>query len=158
MTEEASQNWVELSSLNEVRLIVLWQETNNFDEINYYFMNNYWNKIKNFVKLIWKVSTRGKNWSDFKALHSVQFQWENWSKIKIPSLNSLARFRNYRMKLIVWMTRDILRMLNQFAVDYPTFPVNQRYSHLIVIFGDCWAATISRQIFGIRMACRETFL
>ena len=30
---------MELSSLNEVRLIVLWEETNNFDEINNFFMN-----------------------------------------------------------------------------------------------------------------------
>ena len=42
---------MELSSLNEVRLIVLWQETNNFDEINNFFLNNYWNKIENFVEL-----------------------------------------------------------------------------------------------------------
>ena len=29
-------------------------ETNNFDEINNFFMNNYWNKIGIFVELIWK--------------------------------------------------------------------------------------------------------
>ena len=49
-------------------------------------------------------------------------------------------------------------MLNQYAVDYPTFPVNRRFFHLIVILGDCLAAMISRQIFGIRMVYRETFL
>ena len=27
------------------------------------------------------------------------------------------------------MIREILKMLNQYAVDYPTFPVNRRYSH-----------------------------
>ena len=27
-----------------MRLIVLFKETNNFDEINNFFMNNYWNK------------------------------------------------------------------------------------------------------------------
>ena len=43
---------MELMSLKEVRLIVLVQDTNNFDEINNFFMNNYWNKIGNFVKLI----------------------------------------------------------------------------------------------------------
>ena len=55
-------------------------------------------------------------------------------------------------------------MLNQYAVDYSTFPVNQRYFHFTVILegceavlGECWAATISRQIFGIRMVYRETF-
>ena len=42
---------MKLSSLNEVRLIVLRQDVNNFDEINNFFMNNYWNKIGIFVKL-----------------------------------------------------------------------------------------------------------
>ena len=39
-----------------MRLIVFLKETNNFDEINNFFMmNNYWNKIENFVKLMkWK--------------------------------------------------------------------------------------------------------
>ena len=39
------------------------------------------------------------------------------------------------MKLIVWMIREIFKMLNQDAVDYPTFPVNRRYFHLFVIQG-----------------------
>ena len=38
---EVSKNWMEFSSLNELRSIVLWQETNNFDEINSFFMNNW---------------------------------------------------------------------------------------------------------------------
>ena len=42
-------------------LIMLLQAMNNFDEINNFFMNNYWNKIENFVKLMLKVSTRWKN-------------------------------------------------------------------------------------------------
>ena len=118
---------MELSSLNEVRLIVLIKETNNFDEINNFFMNNYWNKIEIFVKLMWKVSMRWKNWSDFKGLHSIHFREENWSKIETLSLNSRPRFRNYRMKLIVWMIREILKMLNQYAADNPTLPVNMRF-------------------------------
>ena len=39
MIEEESRSWMELSSLNEVRLIVLMQETNNLHEINNFFMN-----------------------------------------------------------------------------------------------------------------------
>ena len=35
------QNWIELSSLNEVRLIMLVQETNDVDKIINFFMNNY---------------------------------------------------------------------------------------------------------------------
>ena len=125
--EDVSRNWMELSSLNEEKLIVVMQETNNFDEINNFFTNNYWNKIVIFVKFMWKVSMRWKHWSDFKGLHSIQCQEEDWSKIETLSLNSLVRFRNYRMKLIVWMIREILKMLNQYAVDNPTLPVNLRF-------------------------------
>ena len=52
-------------------------------------------------------------------------------------MNSRPEFRNYRMKLIVWMSREILKMLNQYAVDYPTLPVNLRYSHLFEILAEC---------------------
>ena len=75
MIEEVSKNWMELSSLNEVRLIVLWQETNNFDKINNFFIHNYWNQMGIVVKLMWKVSMRWKNWSDFKGIHSMDF-WQ----------------------------------------------------------------------------------
>ena len=78
-----------------------------------------------FVKLMRKASLWWKNWSDFKAQHSTLFRGENWSKIEILYLNSQARFGNYRMKLIVKMFREIFKVLNQYAVDSPTLPVNQ---------------------------------
>ena len=63
------------------------------------------------------------------------------------------------------MIRLILKMLNEYAVDYPTFPVNLRYSHLFEILAECqavlWecrAATMGRQTCGTRMVYRETFL
>ena len=85
------------------------------------------NKIEIFVKLMRKVLMRWKDWSDFKGLHSIEFQGEDWSKIETLYLNSQARFRNYRMKLIAWMIREILKMLNQYAVDNPTLPVNPAF-------------------------------
>ena len=42
---EVSKKWVELSILNEEKLITLMPVMNNFDEINSFFMNNCWNKI-----------------------------------------------------------------------------------------------------------------
>ena len=56
------------------------------------------------------------------------------------------------------MAQKIKRMPGQYAVDQPTFPVNQRYFHLIVIQRDCQAAIISRQISGTRRVFRETSL
>ena len=37
---------------------MLIKETNNIDEINNFFMNNYWNKIGIFVKLMNTISRR----------------------------------------------------------------------------------------------------
>ena len=37
---------------NEMRLIMLLQETNNFDEINNFFTNNFWNKIENILMIM----------------------------------------------------------------------------------------------------------
>ena len=79
---------MKLSSLKEEKFIVLLQEINNFDEINYFFISNCQNKIGIFGKFMSKVSMRWKNWSDFKDLHSTQFQKEDWWKIEILSLNS----------------------------------------------------------------------
>ena len=52
------------------------------------------------------------------------------------------------------MTQEISRMPSQYAVDHPTFPVNRRYFHLIVIQEDCNAAIISRRLLGIRRVYR----
>ena len=156
---------MELLSLNEETFIVLIKETNNIDEINNFFMSTYQNKIGIFVKLMWSVSMRWKSWSDLKGPHSMDFREKGWSKIETLSLNSQPRFRNYRMKLILWMIREFLKMLNQCAVDCPTFPVNLCFSHLFEIMAECWAvlwecraATIGRQVFGSRMEDREKFL
>ena len=104
---EVSRNWMELSSLNEGKLIMLFQEMNNFDEINNFFMNNYLNKIGIFVKLIWKVSMRWKNWIDFKGLHPMDFRQGNWSKIETLSLNSQARIQELQNEVNCWMIREI---------------------------------------------------
>ena len=60
------------------------------------------------LKQIWdlreaheKVSMKWKNERNFRVLPSTQLPGENWSKIKIVSLNSLVRYRNCKMKSIV---------------------------------------------------------
>ena len=70
-------NGVIESQRGEIGRALELKETNNFVQINNFFMNNFWNKIENFVKLMCKVSMRWKNWSDFKGLHSIHFQGKN---------------------------------------------------------------------------------
>ena len=51
MTEEVYENWVKLLNLNEKNFTAL--ELKNFnDEINNFFMNSYYSKIRNYVMLI----------------------------------------------------------------------------------------------------------
>ena len=102
---------MELSSLNEVKFIVLIKETNNIDEIDNFFMNNYWNKIENFVKLMRKVLMRWKNWSDFKGQHSIQFQGEDWSKIETPSLQEKTECQERCAREAAWrLAKSILKL------------------------------------------------
>ena len=67
------------------------------------------------------------------------------------------------MKLIVSMIQEIFKMLNLYAVDIPTSPVNLCLSHLIqflveclAVQKECRAAEIGRQAFGTHMVYRET--
>ena len=48
-------------------------------------------------------------------------------------------------------------MLNQYAVDIPTLPVNPCLSHLIQFLVECRAAKMGRQAFGAHMVYRGTF-
>ena len=41
------------------------------------------------------------------------------------------------MKLIACMIQEIFKMLNQFAVEIPTLPVNQCLSRLIQFLEEC---------------------
>ena len=72
-----------------------------------------------------------------KSLSEMDLRGENWSKIEILSLNSLARYRNCRMKSIVCTIREIFKMLNQNAVDILTLPVNLCLSHFIQFLVEC---------------------
>ena len=59
---------MELSNLNDVRLIMLMQEMNNFDEINNFFMNNYWNKIGIFREAHMKSLNEMEELKPFQGL------------------------------------------------------------------------------------------
>ena len=71
-----------------------------------------------------------------KLISKVLMKWKNWNRW-ILSLNSRPEIRNNRMKSTVWMTREILKMLNEFAVEHSTLPVNQCFSNLIQFLAEC---------------------
>ena len=96
----------------------------------------------------------------------MNFREKDWSKIETLSLNSLSRIQELQNEVdCMDDSRNFAKMLNQHAMDYPMFPVNQCCSHLIqflveckAVLWECQAAAIGRQTFGTCMVYRETFL
>ena len=52
-------------------------------------------------------------------------------------LELAGKIQELKMKLIAWMIQKILKMLNQYAVDIPTLPVNLSLYHLIQFLVEC---------------------
>ena len=76
MTEEVYENCVKLLNLSKKNFIAL--KLKNFnDEINNFFMNGYYSKIRNYVKLIIKVSMKWKNYRSFRVPPSTLLQDED---------------------------------------------------------------------------------
>ena len=98
------------------------------------------------------------------VLKTRNFQEENLMKTKTRLWSKEPKISNYRMKLIVWKTQEILRMPSQYAVTIPrsqstcVFPPSRDPGGMLCRSLECQAATTGRQIFGIRRVYRETFL
>ena len=88
----------------------------------------------------------GPSWSSYKkswwdgrieASSRVKSRWvfekKDWSKNP----------RHYQMNSrVVWIIREFRKILNQYAVDYPTLPVNQRYFHFFTILARCQSCPV----------------
>ena len=129
------------------------------------YKDKYGDRNWNFVKLINTVLQKWKNYGNSRVLPSIRSRDENLSRIRTLFWNYQAEYRNCKMKKIVWTILRIFRMLNQFAVEIPTLPVDQCHSHLIRCLEKCCdslsyrrAAEKGRQAFGTHMVYRETFL
>ena len=129
-----------------------------------FYEKNYGVSKRIFVKFINKIKQRWRNYENSKVLPSIRLQDESSSRTRTLFWNYQAENKNYKMKYIVWTILRTSRMLNQFAVEIPTLPVDQCLSHLIRYLKDCWgilwyrrAAKKGRQAFGTHMVYRETF-
>ena len=70
-------------------------------------MKNYQNKIEIFVKLVSGICETWKNCRKVKCWRTENFQEENSLKTKTRFWSWKPKFRNYRNKAIVWMSREI---------------------------------------------------
>ena len=111
------------------KLVILLQGIHSPDENKVYFTKNWQNENAHFVTLVLDVLMKWKNWKEFKNYESMSFREEDSLKTKTLTISSWPRYNNCKMRSIVWMIQENLKMPNQHEVDtYPTFPVNLRYS------------------------------
>ena len=83
-----------------------------------------------------------KNWREFRNYDSIKLP-EDWSNIRTRFMNS-----RYRMRSIVWMTWEFFKDAGLVRSGLSTFPLNQRYSHFIVILEGCRAAWQAARYVG----------
>ena len=126
-TEEVNKNQVKRSNRSKKNFIALKQK-NFIDEINNFFMNSYWSKFR----ITWS-SPEKSQWNG-RVKEGSTFDTIARRKLvddQNTTLELTGRIQELQMKLIVWMIREISKMLNQYAVDIPTLPINLCLSHLI---------------------------
>ena len=99
---------------------------------------------------------------EFREVHQQSLtEMEELRKFQSSAFDTIARGPEHYFGIIRQSTGS--GMLNQFAVEIPTLPVDQCHSHLIRylkggILSYRRAAKKGRQAFGTHMVYRETFL
>ena len=118
---------MELSSLNEVKFIVLLQETNNFDEDQQLLDAQLLEQNRELREAHEKSLNEMEELKKFQGSTFDTFSRRRLIEDRDTILELTGKILELQMKLIVWMIREIFKMLNQYAVDNPTLPVNQLF-------------------------------
>ena len=137
-----------------MRLIVLLQETNNPDEINNFFMKNCWHKIGDFCEAHEKSLNEMEDLKRFQgSTFGTIFRGEKLVQDRDTILELTGKIQELQFEINCMNDSRDCKDMNQYAVDNPTLPVNQRFSHLFQILADCsavlWkcrAATMGHQV------------
>ena len=85
---------------------------------------------------------------DLKRAHELRVDEFSEGKL-IQNQNAFTGTRNMncKMRSVVWMIEENLRMSNQYAVDnYLMFPVSLRHFLFLLTKEDCWAAPEIRSL------------
>ena len=112
------------------------KQTSDADKIIKFFMNSYWSKTGIFVLLMRSLNEM----EEVKKFQSSTFDKIARRRVvedQDTFLELAGKIRELQMKLIAWMIRKIFKMLNQYAVDIHTLPVNLSLDHLIQFLVEC---------------------
>ena len=123
------------------------------------------------LKQNWDLrGVHGKSLSEMEELKRFQGStFDTIARIKLVEdrdtiLELTGKIQELQNEIHCMNDREIFKMLNQYAVDMPTLPVNQCLSHLIQflveckpVLWECRAAKMGRQAFGTNMENQETF-
>ena len=109
------------SGLNEEKLITLMHVMNNFDEINNFFMNNYWNKNRDLREVHMKSLHEMEELKRFQGSIFDEFSRRRLIKNRDIILELTAKIQELQNEV---NCLNDSKMLNQYAVDNPTLHVN----------------------------------
>ena len=130
---------MELSNFCEEKLITLLQVMNNFDEINYFFINNYRNNIANLRE------AHVKSFHEMEELKRVQgSRFDEFSKRRLignqDTINEFtARIQELHNEVNCLNESRDFQDAESVRSGLAKFPVNQRYSHLFATLAGCQA-------------------
>ena len=112
-------------------------------------------KIRNYAKLIIKVSMKWRNSKKFQSSTFDTIARRRVVEDQDTILELIGKIQDLQNEINCMNDSKIFRMLNQFAVEIPTLTVDQCHSHLIPIpegmlsrSMECRAAEKGRQAFG----------
>ena len=124
MTQEVSQSWMKFSSHNEEKFIVFINETNYIDEIN-----NLGSSWSLWVKSQWDVRMEAISRSYIRYNFKKKID-----RIRDTIFELTGKIQELVNEIHCMKDSRYFKMLNQYVVDYPTFPVNLRFP----IFSRSW--------------------
>ena len=146
---------MKFSSHNEEKFIVFIKETNNIDEIN-----NLGSSWSSWVKSQWD----GRMEAISRSYIRYNFKKKN-DRIRDTIFELTGKIQELVNEIHCMKDSRYFKMLNQYVVDYPTFPVNLRFPifsrswrNAKAVLWACQAATIGHHAFGTHMVYRETFM
>ena len=127
---------MEWSSIKKDKFVLLIKETNDFDEINKLLHEQLLEQNRELREAHEKSLNEME---ELKRFQGSTFDTTARRKL-VEDRDTILELTDKIQELqneINCMIREILQMLNLYAVDNPTLPVNQRFSHLIQILAEC---------------------
>ena len=116
---------------------MLLQETNHADKIINFFMNNFWKQNWDLREANEKSLSVMEELKRFQGSTIDTFSKRKLNEDRDTILEHTAKIQERQNEVNCMNDSRDFKMLNQYAVDNPTLPVNRRFLHFFEILAEC---------------------